>query len=273
MTKNIGIFYFSGTANTEIVASLLEKELKALGSEVDLIRVEDVLRSKIKVDFKKYDILGIGFPVHAFNAPRIIFDFIKLLPRINNGKKAFVFKTAGGSSFLNDAAGLRTKNKLQKIKYEVFHESLVVMPSNWLKGFDELMQKKLCQEAIKETKKIASEIFEEKEIIKKPGILARISSFIFKIESFGAHFVAKDFYVLKSCNNCGVCVDNCPMENIYRKRGRIKFGWKCVLCMRCLYSCPKKSIVPIFYKFMVIKEGYDIKKVFNEVSKENENQL
>jgi len=272
MKRSIGIFYFSGTGNTEIVASLLEKELKNLGSEVDLIKIEDVLKSRVKADFKKYEVLGIGFPVHAFNAPRIVFDFIKLLPK-SKDKEAFIFKTAGSPNFLNDAAGLGVKNKLLRIRYDVFYENLIIMPSNWSWGIDEWVQKRLCQEAIKETKKIASEIFEEKERFQKPGILARVASFIFKIESFGAHFVAKDFVVLKSCNNCGICVDNCPTGNIYRKKGKIKFGWKCLLCMRCLYGCPKKAIVPIFWKFMVLKNGYDIKKVFNEVSKKDENQF
>lgn len=270
MKKNIGIFYFSGTGNTEIVAGLLENEFKKFDFTSDLIRIEDVLLGGIKADFEKYDIFGIGFPVHAFNAPRIVLDFIKLLPKTKD-KKAFIFKTAASPESLNDASGLRVKSRLSKKGYEVFHESLVVMPSNWLFGFDEWVQRKLCEEAIKKSKLIAAEIFEGKERIQKAGISARMFSFLFRIESFGARFVAKDFSVLKFCNNCGVCVENCPTGNIYRKKGKIKFGWKCLICMRCLYGCPKKAITPILWRFMVIKGGYDIKKVFSETLKQNEN--
>lgn len=273
MGKNIGIFYFSGTGNTEIISGLLCEELKNIGCEVDLIKIENVLKAKAKADFKKYDIFGIGFPIHAFNAPRIVFDFLKLLPKTKESKKAFIFKTAGGIHFINDAAGKRAKNKLQKRGYKVFHESVFQMPSNWAFGDSDLVRKELCEKAIEKSKVIAFEIFNGKEEVVSLKLIAKIISFIFRIESFGARLISREFKISKKCNNCGICIENCPAGNIYRKKGEIKFGWSCLLCMKCLYQCPKNAITPRFSKYMVLKGGYDIKKIFNEVKKQNEGKF
>lgn len=40
--KKLGIYYFSGTGNTEIAANLVADEFKAFGWEVSLTRMEDI---------------------------------------------------------------------------------------------------------------------------------------------------------------------------------------------------------------------------------------
>ena len=51
------------------------------------------------------------------------------------------------------------------------------------------------------------------------------------------------------------------MGNISIVDGKIRFGWNCTLCMRCVYRCLVDAISPRVFKFAVIKGGYDIQKV------------
>ncbi len=76
--QNIGIFYFSGTGNTKLVANLFANEFKMKGFSTKLIPIEDVLNKKIALSIGDYDLLGFGHPVHAFSAPKIFFDFLDM---------------------------------------------------------------------------------------------------------------------------------------------------------------------------------------------------
>ena len=44
------------------------------------------------------------------------------------------------------------------------------------------------------------------------------------------------------CVDCGICVDICPMKNIYFKNGSVRAGKNCTMCYGCVNSCPKKAI-------------------------------
>jgi len=46
-----------------------------------------------------------------------------------------------------------------------------------------------------------------------------------------------------NCTKCGMCVQNCPVENIQlTEEHGIKFLNKCFLCMRCINQCPEEAI-------------------------------
>ena len=92
--KSIVIFYFSGTGNTKVLANINSKELIKKKCIVETYAIEDVLKNKINVQTNSFDIVGLGYVIHAFNAPRIVFDFIKTLPLFKD-KPTFVFKCPG----------------------------------------------------------------------------------------------------------------------------------------------------------------------------------
>ena len=63
------ICYFSGTGNTQkIVDCYANIFTTQYGDDVTLIRMED----DFKYDVNDFDLIGIGYPVHAFNAPSIV---------------------------------------------------------------------------------------------------------------------------------------------------------------------------------------------------------
>jgi len=45
---------------------------------------------------------------------------------------------------------------------------------------------------------------------------------------------------------------------------KLKFGIKCMMCMRCIYNCPTKAIELRISKFIPIRNGYSIKNYLSE---------
>lgn len=260
---SIAIIYFSGTGNTKILANLYSKEFKNRGATVDTFAIEDINNNRIVFNPSKYDLIGIGYVIHAFNAPRIVFDFINKMPKSEN-KSTFIFKCPG-DSYAKAGATTMVRNSLKKRGYIVFHEDLILMPANIFIKYEDELSKELFEIA-----KIKINIFSEQILTRKEklqdntSILRFVTRIISGLESMGSRFFGKNFKVSKSCNKCLICTNICPMKNITFKNDRIKFGWKCVLCMRCIYKCPNKSISPKIMKFFVLKEGYDIEKIIND---------
>ena len=263
MSKSIGIFYFSGTGNTRIVADLFAKEFENKGCAVEIFAIDDILKNNINIDMEKYDIFGFGYPVHAFNAPRISFDFVKMLPTVKQ-KKTFVFKSSG-DPFFNGGSNTIVRKSLMRKGYDVFNESLFVMPANVLLRYPDDMIKQLYNTAADNVKIEADAILSGIVCLQKNSLFLRAATVMFSgLEGFGARFFGKDLTVSKSCTLCEICVRKCPTRNICRQEKIITFGFKCTLCMRCMYACPEKAISPRFLKFFMIKNWYDFQKIIND---------
>jgi flavodoxin/ferredoxin len=262
--KSIGIFYFSGTGNTEIAVNLLAKEFNARAVSTEVMRVEDILKKKIDLDVNRYDVIGIGYPIHAFNAPRIIFEFIRKMPAAA-GKKVFILKCPG-DPLIHGGPLSPVQKSLERKGYEVFYEGVIVMPSNVLLRVEEKMVKLICEVAARKSGKMAEDILASKTQLFKYGIFTRIIAKLFSGgESRGARMFGKHLRISGSCNLCNVCVENCPGNNISADGNKIKFSGNCLLCMRCIYNCPKAAISPLFMKFFVLRGGYyDVKKIMGD---------
>jgi ferredoxin/flavodoxin len=262
MQKSIGIFYFSGTGNTEIISYLLGNELQKNGANVEYVRIEDVVKDEYYYNINDYDIVGIGYPVHAFNAPKIVYDFIKQMPRAQS-KYTFIFKCAG-SGFINAGSTTMIKEKLSNRGYDVFNESLYLLSSNVITRYPDELVKQLYGATIRRVKRVTEEILTGKMRRQKNGLLLRAASFtISKAENFGVRFFGKDLKVSKDCTRCSKCVKTCPRKNISMEGYKIKFGWKCMACLRCVYNCPQRAISPMLYKFAVFKDHYNVKEIID----------
>ena len=40
--------------------------------------------------------------------------------------------------------------------------------------------------------------------------------------------------------------------------GKPEFSNNCLLCLNCIYGCPRKALTPGIGKFVVIKEGFNL---------------
>jgi ferredoxin len=258
--RTIGIFYFSGTGNTKMIAKLLATEFNRYVSVVDVIAIDELLKTNKTAEVEKYDIIGFGYPVHAFNAPRIFFEFIEQL-QDGKKKKTFIFKSAG-DPFMQAGSTALVRKAFQKKGYDVIYERLFVMPANVLVRYPDQLIKQLYNTAVHRVKTMVKEILSETIKLQKNTFFSTFATTAFSnMEKFGARFFGKNLYVSDSCNHCDICISNCPTNNITKQKGHIRFHMKCTFCMRCIYGCPVNAISPRFLKFFVISPWYEIQAI------------
>jgi ferredoxin/flavodoxin len=263
-TTSVAMFYFSGTGNTEVIADLLSREFERSGCRVKTTFINkaliETLTQQGRFDSDGYDLVGIGYPVHAFNAPRIVLDFIDHLP-VAQGQPTFVFKDPG-DPMGNGGSTHIVRRKLRRRGYDVFHEALFVMPSNVLVRYDNRLVKQLYNKAVEMARATAAAVLSGQRNLQRNGPLLRAFTWGFSTaESWGARFFGKHIRVSEACTLCGTCARECPMGNISIVDGggtaaaRVRFGWNCVLCMHCVYRCPVGAISPRGFMFLVLDDG------------------
>lgn len=272
--KTVGIYYFSGTGNTELVANMFKEEFPKHEYNVHMIKIEDVLKNNLTIDTNKYDLIGIGSQVIGYGAPGIVYKFIQRLPEVKD-KKTFIFRTAGGVAPINYNVSKSIIRRLRKKGYDVFYERVFSIGSNWVVKFNDYVVKELYEATRKKASIMCQEIINgEKRILKTSLRLRILMEFVAFVSRPCFKLLGKDLTVNKACVNCSLCIKNCPAQNIYKKNGKIKFKLSCNCCMRCIYSCPKNAISFRLVKFFAVPGGYNIKKTLKKeyVSNEEKNE-
>lgn len=240
----VGLFYFSGTGNTERVTYRLGKALERRGHDVRIFRIEDIVKGKQDVDYEDIHLIGIGHPVLGFGATGLVEDFVKRLP-LGGGKPAFVFKTASSPHTVNHGASIPVIRHLLANGYEPFHDSIVAMPCNFFYRYDDRLNKQLDAASIPIAERIADEITEQvPRGLRLSPVLSRLLRWVnLAEEKHGAKYWVRGLRIDEAaCTGCNRCVRNCPVENVRNADGQIRFGTACIWCMRCIYSCPSEAI-------------------------------
>lgn len=141
--KKLGVFYFSGTGNTEIAAEHVAQAFIELKWGVDLIRIEDVNKGKIQLDINQYDLIGLGSQVIGYGIPGVVRKFAKALPAASDNKKVFIFRTAGGVVPSNYNVSKELIRILKHKHYDLCYEGLFAIGSNWIAKYDDVIMKQL----------------------------------------------------------------------------------------------------------------------------------
>lgn len=267
------IFCFSGTGNTRWVSERLSEDLDTVGYNVRLLDIEDFLshdsqdKGGLSDVIDSADHIGIAFPVHAFNAPSIVFDFIDRLPDLSaNPKFTFLYRTSG-DPFINGGTTRFVRKRLADKGYVVRLERLFIMPSNIVISFPPPLIKQLYRIAEDHSRLFADQVrAEEYSLHGDSKVVAIFSRIISKVESWGARVAGRHFRTTGACTFCGKCTDDCPTGNIHDDGERLEFQDRCILCMRCIYRCPSSSLVNPYLKFFVLTEGYDNDPILSDAS-------
>lgn len=254
MLNRACIFVFSGTGMTNYVVSKIKDALKSLNLLLEVHLIENTNAQDFPV--QDYDIIGIAYPVHSFNAPKIVIDFAKQLPEARN-TKTFIINVAGDKSSINFASSNLLMNILKKKNYDIFFNKRFVMPSNFIVKNDEkevnLRIERVCKEAIL----TATTIIEGSSYKEKPHFVSIVLSFLGRIEWIGAKRMSNYFYTDNLCDRCEICVKHCPNKNIVSIDNNIAFKKNCGLCMKCIYICPNNAIkIRRIFKFISIGSWY-----------------
>ena len=233
------IYVFSGTGNTLKVAGLYRKNLGE--EDTEIYRVFG--KNERVPDPNGYDAVGFAYPIHAFNAPKPMLDFCKNLPKVDPGKYSFILKTSGEGLHLNDCSSQKVIGTLKKKGFDIALERHIVMPYNMIFRHTDGMAKQMWIYAHALAELNCREIAaRKKEKVRQPLYKTWYAP-LFRIEQPFARLHGKLFKADKEkCVGCGLCVKNCPMENIRIEDGKAKFGGNCALCMACSFFCPTDAV-------------------------------
>lgn len=255
------LYVFSGTGNTKLAAEEFSKNFEKYDIETTIYMISSKFEEV--PDPSEYDIIGFGYPVHAFNAPQLVVNFARKLRSVSD-KYTFIFKSSGEPLKLNNPSSVKLIKILRKKGYDVSLERHIVMPYNMIFRHNDDMAKQLWLLGKSLVEVYSEEIAsEKKEIIKYP-VRKKIHVFPFRIEWYGAKFNGKLYKVdMDKCNKCMRCVKTCPMRNISYEDGKFKFGNECIMCVRCSFNCPKNAISIGLLNKWKVNGSYKLKQLEN----------
>ncbi len=247
------ILYFSGTGNTDYVAHYLAGKLAGLPVELDLRPMEQQPAAALD----GFDLLAVGFPVYACDSPDFFQAYLEEL-QAGEGRGAFVFCTKGAM------AGNAVRHNLRRLAgrgYVPLAGTSVAMPGSdglAFMGKDSRMARSALQkdyDHLKAADQLAERMaevlsglhagqpvdrFENPLPSSTTGVsLDRAWAYVYHL--FGDYMRAR-FRADERCTSCGLCERVCPSGNISLHDGHPRFADQCVLCMRCIHSCPAEAI-------------------------------
>lgn len=235
------IHYFSGTANTKLLAEDLAEKLSCRLKPLGLIESRDFI---------------IMHPIYALGTPKHVLEWVKHL-KADQGK-VYIIKTAGDFLKINSQASINVIKILEKKGCEVVYDRVIVMPSNILFKFPNQVSSQLYQVAKHKInlvyKDIVTGIRRREKFRPFSQYLARLVCYM--ESKYGTKAFARSLKVNQACTNCGLCIEACPVKNIYLEE-TIKFGNRCVFCMKCVYNCPSHAIYSKSLNFLVL-DSYSV---------------
>lgn len=250
--NKILILYFSGTGNSKQVAMWISEVAAEKSLECILFNISQTDISKLETLDPDALIIIIS-PIHGFNYPKITLDFIRHFPAGKNkivlmntraGMKIGSFVTPGltGIAFIVSSLILKLKG------YKIVGQIPFDMPSNWISLHPALREnavkfihKKIYSRVKKHTEKIFSgknDFWALRDLVQ--DIL--ISPIAVAYYLVGRFALAKTFYASYKCDNCDVCIKQCPVKAIEKVNDHPYWTFKCESCMKCMNSCPKRAI-------------------------------
>ncbi len=246
------LYYFSGTGNSANVAQWVANIANEKGITAELINIAHINRLQIPAP-PEDALVGFCSPVHGFNYPPVMQAFIRRFPKGKNpvlllntraGMLIGKWITPGlsGITFYLSALILWTKG------YRINAMFPVDLPSNWISvhpGLNHRTVKFLHERNKERIEKFAYKTLEGRkdfrslrEIIQDVLISPISLAYFFA----GRFFIAKTYYASSACNNCGLCIKQCPVKAIKTVDNRPFWTFNCESCMHCMSYCPHRAI-------------------------------
>lgn len=249
--------FFSGTGNTQFIAEYLKNRvLECCRSDYSITLA--ALEWTHPDIIKDCDLLCLGYPVYEGRAPENVREFIKQLPVIRD-KGVFVYNTKG---MAEGTANWSVIRRLERKGFRSLGYCSQVMPASdgismMLKKDSGTFLKYLARDFthIEKADKLAAQICnvirllqEQRDIRSVPRraplkIGGFLTTGIFRLlyKTIGTAMVKK-MRVTDQCTLCGLCVKQCPEQNIINDNHSIRFGNHCVFCLRCINNCPGEAV-------------------------------
>lgn len=240
------IFYFSGTGNTRWAAEALAERT----GERLLFIPDEQQKDVCEYTLEEGERLGFCFPVHGWQPPRIVRQFIrKATFHAPAGVYTYALVTCGDSigrtmEMLNDE--LKKKGlAAQSVFSLTMPESYVCLPFMYT-DTPEREQEKIAQ-AEKDLERFAEMIVERRrgETHTVRGVTPWTFSNVIGAYFNGHMITDKKFTVdADTCIHCGKCEKACPTGDVTLKEGLPTWAHDgtCTNCLACYHHCPRHAI-------------------------------
>ena len=248
---------FSGSGNTFLCGDFLKKYFVELGHECDFYKIRK--DEPLTYDISKYDLIGFGYPIHAFNTPQAFNNFIKKLPKLQEKKNYFIFKVSGEPFALNNASSYHFAKKLKRRNFVRVGEKHFIMPYNIMFRYKDSLAKQMYLYLDSLCKAYVLELVNNEGELIKYSVPYVILSFLLRIEWIAPKLNAPFVRIKKDkCIDCHKCIHDCPCSSIYiNKKGNIRIKTSCTMCMKCAMNCPSDAIIYGFMNPWKVNGPYD----------------
>lgn len=235
-TTKTTIFYYSGTGNSLWIARALAREL----GNAEVVSMVDWDHKQHNLESRK---VGLVFPVHIWGLPGRVLQFLDQLPA-KDAEYIFAVATNGG----------QVSNTLVQLGKTMQSKGLflssgwsVVLPSNYIPwgGPGPLeKQNELFAAARARISKIAQGINHSVKMPVEKGPLWQriVFTWLYHISFPHIPEMDKKFWVDERCNQCGLCIQLCPVKNITIYGGKLTWQNHCEQCLACIQWCPREAL-------------------------------
>lgn len=246
------IYYFSGTGNAEYAAHTIVKIASKNGVDSTVVNIS-TSKNHVFPAFTKNQLVGFCYPTHGFNAPPNMLKYIAWFPK---GKAdIFVLNTRAGLKLSKihvpgiGGAALWIPALILWLKgYKPIGFRPLDLPSNWISlhpGVRKKVKESIISNCTKTLHRFSNRILKRKPVLN--GLLwLPLDLALFPITLayylFGRFALSKTFFANYNCNNCKLCIKQCPVEAIKEISGRPYWSYNCESCMRCMNNCPQRAI-------------------------------
>jgi ferredoxin len=251
--SSLYIYYISGTGNARLSSQWIAEEGEKKGLKTVVQQIDRLENINMPSPDEK-PLIGFAFPTHGFNAAPIMLRFLAGFPS-GLGREVFLLNTRAGMKlyklFLPGLTGLALILPafiLWLKGYKCIGFRPVDLPSNWIPLHPGLKKKVIesiivrCEPIVK---KFANKILSGKKVYR--GLFSLPVDLLVSPVALGYYiggrfFLSKTFIANNKCNNCGICIKECPTSSIRLVMNRPYWKLTCESCMRCLNICPQKAI-------------------------------
>ena len=238
------IFYFSGTGNTRWIARQIAE---AVGEE--LVFIPDAIRQgRYDYTLQAGERIGICFPTHGWQPPRIVRDFLAQV-RIANAEERFCWALTTCGDNMGECMAILNKD-LRKKGIEAETLFSVIMPESYVclpfmvTDTEEKEAWKL-ENAQHQLSHIIPIIRDRKRGIEEleKGATPRLYSYVIG-GYFNKRMITDRKFTVDTdvCIRCGKCVAVCPVDNIVGTPPQWLHNGRCTCCLACYHHCPVHAI-------------------------------